>query len=93
MNWSSQEVPLKSWKISLEVSAKRSNEISHKAFDTLRSNPYPTNTDVTTGTIARLSGTDKWRFRVSYSYRLRYSIRGQTVVIDRVRHRKDVYRR
>ncbi len=63
-----------------------------RAFEALQANPYPTNSEVTPGTIRRLSGSDKWRYKVNYSYRLRYSIRGQTVSIDRVRHRKNVYR-
>lgn len=47
-----------------------------QAFEALISNPYPTNSDLTPGTIVRLRGTDMWRFKVSYRYRLRYSVHG-----------------
>ena len=73
----------------LRESEKRHFE---NAFVALQSNPYPTNPNITSGSIVRLKGTEKWRFKVSHDYRIVYLIRGQIVVIERVRHRKDVYR-
>jgi mRNA-degrading endonuclease RelE of RelBE toxin-antitoxin system len=73
----------------INESEKRSFQ---RAFEALQTNPYPTNTSVTPGTIRRLRGSSQWRFKVSYSYRIRYSIRETIVIVDRVRHRKDVYR-
>ncbi len=63
------------------------------AFAALQSNPYPTNPNIASGSVVRLRGTEKWRFKVSKIYRIVYLIRGQTVIVERVRHRKDVYRR
>lgn len=62
------------------------------ALDTLQQNPYPTNPNVTLGTIKRLSGNRRWRIRVDREYRMVYRIDQRQVVVERIAHRKEVYR-
>ena len=60
--------------------ARRQN--LRRAFSIVRSNPYPTNPDVSAGAIKRLRGSRKWRLKVDYHYRMIYRIEGRRVIVE-----------
>ena len=62
------------------------------AFAILKLNPYPTNPDIPKGLIRHLQGTRKWRLKVGYRHRMIYRVEGHTMIVERIAHRREVYR-
>ena len=55
------------------------------ALEEMRENPHQ-------GVRVRAAETGNWRWRVG-DYRIRYDIEGEDVVLLRVRHRREAYRK
>jgi mRNA-degrading endonuclease RelE of RelBE toxin-antitoxin system len=76
----------------LEGAAPSRRRNVSRAFDVLEKNPYPTNPDVGAAAIKRLQGTRKWRLKVDHEYRMIYRINDHDVIVERIAHRREVYR-
>lgn len=59
------------------------------ALNTLKQNPFSS-----TLKIKRLKALGKnfWRLKVDRNYRLIYSLSKNSIILHRIRHRKDIYR-
>jgi len=81
-----QIIPTKTFLKDLEkrVNPQYSHQIE-KAIDELAENPYQ-------GIKLTSIEIGKWRIRIG-NYRIRYDIEGNKVILLRILHRKDIYRK
>ncbi|OGF21511.1 hypothetical protein A2Y83_04515 [Candidatus Falkowbacteria bacterium RBG_13_39_14] len=71
-------------KIPLEI-----KKITEIFLNSLKENPFDDNLK-----IKKLKGLNGnyWRLKVNFHYRLIYSITKDSIILHRIRHRKDIYR-